>query len=583
MHDFTKLLKRSLGDSIPILLLLSLTVSPVLAQGGGELIWSDEFEGDGLPDPTKWRYDVGGGGWGNNEAQFYTEEREENARVEDGVLIIEARKEPWPSARNPQNEYTSARLLTKGFGDWRYGRIEVRAKIPAGRGTWPAIWMLPTGNAYGTWPRSGEIDIMEHVGFDMGTVHGSLHSLANNWLTGTQPTGSTVVPDVDTAFHVYAVEWNPDSIRFLIDGTAYYTADNPGTGWKAWPFDQPFHLILNLAVGGFWGGQEGIDPDAWPARLEVDYVRVYDLGDTAVLDTDGDSVPNSTDPDDDGDGLTDAEEHELGTNLIVADTDGDGYSDFEEVEAGTFPLLAGSFPGSDESILMINNDFSFGAEPWIVHTNKLDAAGNWTGQAGSWGGAYSVFDYVTTEIDGDIIFSSYAGGDAPRAEHLLYQEWNPAVLELLPGDVIRFRGIAEATASAGDSVTQAFIRVLDFGFQKMPASVEWDIPEEATAFELETTLPEEDFNVLQVGVSITSAQTETATVTFRDLEATLNEPPTWAGWPRTGDYVDTGDWLGWLYVAHEPFAWSYTLDNWLYIPAEGVTGSGGWAYVHRTQ
>jgi beta-glucanase (GH16 family) len=158
---------------------------PLTAQGQGELIWSDEFDGEGLPDPAKWRYDVGGGGWGNDEAQDYTDARTENARVEGGVLIIEARKEGWPAGRNPSNDYTSARLVTKGNGDWRYGRMEVRAKLPAGRGTWPAIWMLPTGREYGTWPRSGEIDIMEHVGYDMGTIHGSLHSLANNWLTGT--------------------------------------------------------------------------------------------------------------------------------------------------------------------------------------------------------------------------------------------------------------------------------------------------------------------------------------------------------------------------------------------------------------
>lgn len=182
------------------------------------LVWSDEFDADGLPDGSKWMYDVGGDGWGNNEEQFYTEARLENARVESGVrvergvLIIEAHKEQWLA--NPvfqsYNDYTSARLVSKGSGDWLYGRIEVRAKLPAGRGTWPAIWMLPTGNAYGRWPRSGEIDIMEHVGFDMGQVHGSLHSLAHNWTTGTQPTGSTVLADVDTAFHDYAIEWSPD-------------------------------------------------------------------------------------------------------------------------------------------------------------------------------------------------------------------------------------------------------------------------------------------------------------------------------------------------------------------------------------
>ena len=568
MHPFTPR---------PLLLLLL----PLAAQGQGERIWSDEFDGEGLPDPAKWRYDVGGGGWGNDEAQFYTDARTENARVEDGVLIIEARKEGWPAGRNPSNDYTSARLVTKGNGDWTYGRIEVRAKLPAGRGTWPAIWMLPTGREYGTWPRSGEIDIMEHVGYDMGTVHGSLHSLANNWLTGTQPTGSTQVDDVDTAFHVYAVEWSPEEITFSVDGNPFYTAANPGTGWEAWPFDQPFHLILNVAVGGFWGGREGIDPDIWPARMEVDYVRVYDLGDTVALDTDADGEPNATDADDDGDGLSDAEEHELGTNLIQADTDGDGYSDKEEVDAGTAPLLAGSFPGSDASILMINNDFQFGEEPWIVHTNFLDAEGNWTGQVGSWGGSYSVFDYVETRLDGSVVFSSYTGGDAPRAEHLLYQEWNPLQIELLPGDVIRFRGKAAADLSDPGMEATAFIRVLDFGFQPMPETVEVTVPAEATEFSLETTLGEEDINVLQAGVKITGPQAETGAVTFAGLETTLNEE-TWGKWPiPQPDLVDTGDWMGWLNIANEPFVWSYKLESWLYLQKDYISEGGGWTYVFR--
>ena len=555
---------------------------PLGSFGQAELIWSDEFEAEGLPDPAKWRYDVGGGGWGNDEAQFYTEARTENARVEDGVLVIEARQEPWPSARNPKNDYTSARLVSKGNGDWTYGRIEVRAKLPAGRGTWPAIWMLSTGKEYGTWPRSGEIDIMEHVGFDTGKVHGSLHSLENNWLTGTQPTGSTTIPDADATFHTYAIEWEPNTIRFLVDGAVYFSAVNPGTGWEAWPFDQPFHLILNLAVGGFWGGQEGIDPDIWPARMEIDFVRVYDLGDTPRLDTDEDGEPNATDEDDDGDGLSDAEEHELGTNLINPDTDGDGYTDFEEVEAGTSPLLAGSFPGSDETILMVNSDFAIGEEPWIVHTNLLDADGNWIGQVGSWGGSYSVFDYVEPALDGTAVFTSYTEEDAPRAEHLLYQEWNPLQMDLLPGDVIRFRGTAAAALSDPDMEATAFIRVLDFSFQPMAETVGIPVSAAESSFSLETTLGEEDVNVVQAGLKITGPQEKPGSITFSGLETTLNEER-WGVWPvPEPNLVDTGDWMGWLNIAEEPLVWSYRLESWLYLREEYVTeNGGGWAYVFR--
>lgn len=574
---------RSMKSLLVSLFLLVTSTSLLFAISPEQptLIWSDEFEVEGLPDASKWIYDVGGNGWGNQEEQFYTDARTENARVESGVLIIEARQEGWPAGRSPTHEYTSARLLSKGNGDWTYGRFEIRAKIPAGRGTWPAIWMLSTGNSYGTWPRSGEIDIMEHVGFDMGTVHGSLHSLANNWLTGTQPTDSTTIGDVDTAFHTYRIDWFPDSITFYIDDAVFFTATNPGTGFEAWPFDQPFHLILNLAVGGSWGGQQGIDPDIWPASLEVDYVRVYDIGDTVPLDTDGDQDPNVTDPDDDDDGLTDEEEHALGTSILAEDTDGDGFSDFEEVEAGTYPLLIGSFPGSNESILTVNNDFEFGEEPWIVHTNFLNAGGAWQGQVGSWGGVYSVLDYVTAELNGDITFYSYAESDVERSEHLLYQEWSPIVIDLLPGDIVRFRGEATADLPNGSFEARAFIRVLDTSFQPTSASVILDLDANTGAFELETTLPEESFNVMQVGFLIDGPLDVRASVDFRDIEATLNEfeNETWAGFPVEDSWADTGGWLGYLYVGSEPWVWSFSMGTWLYLPESGVKPSGAWAYL----
>ncbi len=240
-----------------------------------ELIWSDEFEYEGLPDSSKWTYDVGDGcpdlcGWGNNERQFYTKERLKNARVENGNLIIEAHKESYDS-----REYTSARLLTRNRDAWTYGRFEIRAKLPSGRGTWPAIWMLPEEWAYGGWPESGEIDIMEHVGYEPERVYATVHTEAFNHVQGTQDTDTLRVPDAEEEFHVYTLEWTPNNIRWSVDGKVYSTFSNRHATYKEWPFDQPFHLIMNIAVGGNWGGSQGIDDTIWPQQLIIDYVRVY--------------------------------------------------------------------------------------------------------------------------------------------------------------------------------------------------------------------------------------------------------------------------------------------------------------------
>lgn len=570
-------------NNIKITLLILALSSPAVGFAGAErvLIWADEMETDGPPDPAKWLYDVGGGGWGNAEAQFYTGNRLENARVENGVLIIEARQEPWPNARNPRNDYTSARLVSKGSGDWLYGRIEVRARLPFGRGTWPAIWMLPTGDAYGTWPRSGEIDIMEHVGFDMGRIHGSLHSLAHNWLTETQPTGSLMLPGVEDNFHVYAMDWTPDGIRFYVDETEILNAPNPGTGWEEWPFDQPFHLILNLAVGGFWGGIEGIDPEIWPQRMEVDYVRVYDNGYTVPLDTNYNGIPNEIDPDSDGDGIPDLLEHLLGTNLLNVDTDGDGFSDLEEILAGTNPLLSGSYPGRDPSILLINESLQEGETPWILHTNFLNANGEWSGQTGSWGGAYTVYDYVTPALDGSATLQNYRAGNAAGAEHLLYQEWSASVLGLQAGDVIRFRGTARAVGAGGDMSAIAFIRVLDGAYQPYLESSHVVLGEEPLAFELESVIGKAPVNVLQVGVALSGPQSATASLIFSDFFASWNETPTWAGFPVVGGFADTGSWLGWLHVVHAPWTWSPQWQNWLFISPVETIDHGAWAYIPR--
>ncbi|PZX59205.1 beta-glucanase (GH16 family) [Algoriphagus ratkowskyi] len=251
-------------------LLLFCTNLCVTAQEA-RIVWSDEFSTEGLPDPSKWTYDVGDHGWGNQELEFYSQSDLKNARIENGTLVIEAHADSEYS-----KGYTSARLLTKGNAAWKYGYIEVKAKLPHGIGTWPAIWMLPEENLYGGWPKNGEIDIMEHVGYDPGKVHGTVHTEAFNHSIGTQIGGFQLVPDFNTEFHTYAINWTEEKIDFIIDGSIYFTFENSGNDYKEWPFYQPFHLILNIAVGGGWGGVQGVATDIWPQRMEVDYVRVYD-------------------------------------------------------------------------------------------------------------------------------------------------------------------------------------------------------------------------------------------------------------------------------------------------------------------
>ncbi len=238
-----------------------------------QLVWADEFDYTGQPDTTRWAYDLGDGcphlcGWGNNELQHYTN-RPENVRIEDGLLVIEAHREPFEN-----REYTSTRLVTRGKASWLYGRIEARARLPKGRGTWPAIWMLPDDMSDG-WPLCGEIDIMEHVGYLPDSIFGTIHTRAFNHLEGTQRGDRAYVPDCEEAFHVYALEWDADSLRWFVDEQQFFAFANEGSGKEAWPFDKPFHLLVNLAVGGNWGGKMGVDTTIWPQRFLVDYVRVY--------------------------------------------------------------------------------------------------------------------------------------------------------------------------------------------------------------------------------------------------------------------------------------------------------------------
>lgn len=240
-----------------------------------KLVWSDEFNYVGLPDSSKWDYDKAHGcpgncGWGNNELQYYTWNRKENARVENGNLIVEARNEQYENAK-----FTSARLVTRQKGDWKYGRIEVKAKLPKGKGLWPAIWMLPTDWKYGGWPKSGEIDIMEFVGYMPDSLFGTVHTEAYNGMIGTQKVKGIFVNDLSSNFHVYAIEWNENSISFFIDDKLYNFFKNDNKNTATWPFDQRFHLLINIAVGGNWGGKHGIDDSVFPQQMLVDYVRVY--------------------------------------------------------------------------------------------------------------------------------------------------------------------------------------------------------------------------------------------------------------------------------------------------------------------
>lgn len=239
-----------------------------------KLIWSDEFDVEGLPDSTKWSYDAGGHGWGNGEKQFYLAKSLENSYVKDGKLHIVALKKDYENCN-----YTSAKLTTYKKIEPQYGRVEVMAKLPFGKGNWPAIWMLPVSIKDGSegWPLCGEIDIMEHVGKDPNMIHTSLHSELYNHIKGTQVTHFERLEDVFNTFHKYAIDWTDEYIKFYIDDKLFYASykgeDGRVTTNEGWPFDKPYFLILNLAIGGGWGGE--IDNSIFPNEMQIDYVRIY--------------------------------------------------------------------------------------------------------------------------------------------------------------------------------------------------------------------------------------------------------------------------------------------------------------------
>ncbi|MEM7333193.1 MAG: glycoside hydrolase family 16 protein [Chloroflexota bacterium] len=245
------------------------TPTPEWYREGWDLVWQDEFDGPDI-DLEKWSHEVNGRGGGNNELQYYTD-FPENSFIEDGNLVIEAREERYIG-----RSYTSARMRTLGKGDWQYGRFEARIKLPTGQGLWPAFWMLPSEWRYGGWPSSGEIDIMELVGHEPDTVHGTIHfgGLGNHLYTGKPFSLDAGIFNDD--FYIFAVEWEEREMRWYIDDEHYLTQNSWSTRNADYPapFDQPFHIILNVAVGGNWPGSPD-ETTVFPQRMEVDYVRVY--------------------------------------------------------------------------------------------------------------------------------------------------------------------------------------------------------------------------------------------------------------------------------------------------------------------
>lgn len=233
----------------------------VYVPSASNLLWSDEFNVDGTPDGTKWGYDIGAGGWGNNESQYYTS-RSENVNISNGTLKIIAKKESYMGSN-----YTSTRMLSRGKFSFKYGKVEIKAKLPGGGGTWPALWML--GDNIGTvgWPSCGEIDIMEYAGNRPNKITCALHHPGHSG--GNPDGGNTTITNAETEFHIYTLEWSASTIKIGVDNQHYFVFANS----SSIPFNQNFFLILNCAMGGNYGG--AIDPNFTSSTLEIDYVRVY--------------------------------------------------------------------------------------------------------------------------------------------------------------------------------------------------------------------------------------------------------------------------------------------------------------------
>lgn len=324
-------------------------------------VWGDEFNTPGLPDSTKWDYEVGK--IRNDELQYYTYKRSENARIQDTVLIIEARKELFKGA-----DYTSASLISKYNGDWLYGKFEIRVKVPTGKGTWPAIWMMPTDDEYGGWPKSGEMDIMEYVGMNANNLYYTAHFEGTNG-TGHKSSGTqTTYNQPYSQFITFTFVWSPTKLEWYADELKKYTYNKPADDYKIWPFDKMFYMILNLAYGGSWGAQQGIDDTKLPHQFLIDYVRVYQLQETAgpfsltIEPATGGSVEVSPN----------MESYPEGTMLTLTAKPQDGY-EFDKwlhvgsanpliIDISTNTILIPGFKKKNE--LIQNGDFSQGLNVW---------------------------------------------------------------------------------------------------------------------------------------------------------------------------------------------------------------------------
>lgn len=361
-------------------IVIALFFNSLFAQTKWVKVWSEEFNTGSTPNPEIWRYDVGNSGWGNQELQYYTANRKENSRIENGNLVIETKKETY----NGSN-YTSARLKTMGTGDWKYGKFEIKAKIPQGRGVWPAIWLLPTENIYGNWPKSGEIDIMEYVGYEPNTIYATIHTENYNHELGTQIGTEKRVEKPFNEFHIYGLEWFEDSLVFLFDNERFYKIEKNSDNPANWPFDQNFHLIINTAVGGTWGGAQGIDTSIFPQQMLVDYIRVYKNVEekeaynfTLYQESGGEVISN-----------VENGSHPQGTNITIEAKPIEEYQFVGwngTIQSTKNPL---SFPlDLDVSVtpkykksneLLINGDFTHGFMDWLEH-NYTDGSNSSTDQ-----------------------------------------------------------------------------------------------------------------------------------------------------------------------------------------------------------
>ena len=264
----------------PKALVILFLPSCLYAQEYTKLVWSDEFNYAGLPDDRKWSYEEGY--VRNGEKQLYVVKNSENSRVENGMLVIEAKKTTPKKlgflqelfATKPQL-YTSASLTTRNLNSWVYGRVEVRAKVPQGKGVWPAIWLLGLDKEHKGWPAKGEIDIMEYVGYQQNKVHVALHTKMRNHQNKKAVNRQFELNDLDKSFYTYAVEKYPNKINFFVDNELLLSYKKEGNSEAYWPFNNPMYLIINLAIGGSWGGKYGVDDAIFPQKFLIDYVRVY--------------------------------------------------------------------------------------------------------------------------------------------------------------------------------------------------------------------------------------------------------------------------------------------------------------------